>query len=231
MNGALMVALLRQRMTSPVRVVLLVFLFGFPLLGAWAMQSARGLGDPFMIALVLGAGAIGQDLSSGVLQLTFARPVSRSSYVLSKWAAIALASAGIALVQLALGFLLLSSRGEPMTASALARSAGETVASAAGVGGVIVLFSSLLPGLGDLALFLLLGLGGSLMGFLGQARSLPTLAKIGQEMSSFAVPHADLSLGSPGSVYALVAFASNLALALALAIVVLNRRELSYASD
>ncbi len=69
------------------------------------------------------------------------------------------------------------------------------------------------------------------MGLLGQARGVPALVKIGQELSSFAVPHADLSLGTPGSVSALVAFASNLALALALAIVVLNRRELSYASD
>jgi len=230
MNRALILATLQQRVTSPVRMVVLFFLFAFPLLGAWAMRSPRGLGDPFMIALVLGAGAIGQDLSSGVLQLTLARPVTRSSYVLSKWAAIAIASAGIALIQVALGTLLLSGRGDVMTASAIARTAGETLLSAAGVAGTLVLFSSLLPGLGDLALFLLIGLGGSLIGFLGQTRAVPLLMHAGQELTSFAVPHAVLSLESPASVYALAAFASNLALSLALAIAVLNRRELSYAS-
>ena len=34
---------------------------------------------------MIAAGTIGQDVSSGVLQLLFARPVRRSEYVLSRW--------------------------------------------------------------------------------------------------------------------------------------------------
>src|SRR5919198_2264006 len=113
MNATLIVASIRQRLSSPIRMALLAALFVFPLLPV-AFAPAAGLwflGDSLGIALVLAAGAIGSDVSAGVLLLLFARPVRRSEYVLSRWCALGLGAALVRLGQIAIATAILAARG------------------------------------------------------------------------------------------------------------------------
>ena len=112
MNVTLVSALLRQRLASPMRMFIL-FALTVPALGISALTGAFApvVGGGYWFALVLAAGAIGQDVSSGVLHLTFARPVTRSSYVLSRWGAAAAGGFALALARLLLACALLSLRG------------------------------------------------------------------------------------------------------------------------
>jgi ABC-type transport system involved in multi-copper enzyme maturation permease subunit len=49
---------------------------------------------------LLGAGIIGQNVSSGILSVLFARPIRRYSYVLTRWLALAVASSTLCLILL-----------------------------------------------------------------------------------------------------------------------------------
>src|SRR4029079_16239697 len=51
----------------------------------------RILGGVLWNGLLFGAGIIGLEASTGVLQLVFARPVTRAEYVLSRWLAAVIA--------------------------------------------------------------------------------------------------------------------------------------------
>ena len=106
MQWTLIETFLRQRLGSPMRILITLFFFSFPLLFAVftsnlnVVQNAAG---PF--ALILAAGAIGQDVASGVLQLVFARPVARAEYVLARWLACVLGASTLCALQLILEFL------------------------------------------------------------------------------------------------------------------------------
>ncbi|TMQ71594.1 MAG: hypothetical protein E6K81_09690, partial [Candidatus Eisenbacteria bacterium] len=97
MNLTLLLATWRQRLMSPIRVVLLGGLLVVPLLGVAFVHGAglSILGDSVGLTLVFAVGMIGQDVSSGVLQLLFARPVRRPEYVWSRWLATGLAATAV----------------------------------------------------------------------------------------------------------------------------------------
>jgi hypothetical protein len=234
-NLTLVLATLRQRFTSPPRVILLLVLGWFPLLQVF-FAPALGLGpvgDCYWFALVLAAGMIGQDLSAGTLQLLLARPVTRTSYVLSRWAGVALGATGVALVQIGIASLLLSARGMPPDARALLVVAGNTVLVACGAAAVMALLSSLVPALGDI--FLLAALFTTTIPLIGvgQVRGWPALLRAAEEVQRTLYPKLDLAPlvhGAAPSGFEVVSYLSTVTLCLAVAIVVLNRRELSYVS-
>jgi ABC-type transport system involved in multi-copper enzyme maturation permease subunit len=236
MNGALILAMLRQRAASPVRLALLAFLFIMPLLFAAAAPTVglSVLGDNYGMILVLAAGLIGQDLSSGVLQLLFARPVTRSSYVLSRWLAVCLASVGLCIAQALLCSLVLSLRGAPPDLRTLLLVIGDNAFLTLGLVAVVTLFSTLLGGFGDLAILLVLTVSGKIMEVISQASNSPILGRVGTEIENFVLPKISLAqiLGTTDIQWFMItSYASTLSLCLALAIVVMNRRELSYASS
>jgi ABC-type transport system involved in multi-copper enzyme maturation permease subunit len=233
-NATLVLAALRQRLSSPVRLVLLAFMFFMPL-GATALMPLAGftsLGDGYWLTLVLAAGMIGQDASSGVLQLLFARPVRRSEYVVNRWLAVGMGASVVLLVQAGLGAALLSARGYAPSTHDLAILAGNNVLTAAGIAAVMALFSALLPGFGDLALLLVFNMVAGVMQLIGQVSGRGAISRVGAEIAGFISPRLDLTAlvaGTP-SWFAIAGYFSTVTLCLALAIVVLNRRELSYAS-
>jgi ABC-2 type transport system permease protein len=236
MNQTLMIALMRQRLASPVRLALLSFAFGMPLLFALATPGVgfTVLGDGYVLTLVIAAGVIGQDVSSGVLQLVLARPVTRGEYVVSRWLAIGLMSALLVIVQVVLCALALSMRHaapEPGDALGLI---GDNILCGFGAAAVITLFSSLLAGLGDLALLLIAGFIASGLQGIGQFTHSAVAARAGLEVQNFVVPHLPVSqLFRSGDVpwFAIVSYFSTVTLCLALAIVAVNRKELSYAAS
>ena len=236
MSPALIAAFVQQRARSVPRMLLAFSLFTFPLL---VLAIARGAGvAPLQtgqgFAVILGAGLIGQDVSSGTLQLLFARPVTRAEYVVSRWLGAALTASCLSAVQIAIGSVFLALHGAPPGGGQLAIVLGVQVLNAFGTVSVLLLFSTLLPGIGDvIAIFVAAATGQALQ--LGAALfRAPWLARAGQELVRFVNPSLDLGaiFGSgPVSWFEVVSYFSTVTLCVALAIVVMNRRELSYATE
>ena len=236
MNLTLMTTLWRQRLTSPVRLAVLAMLAGVPLLAVAFMPGAglAMLGGGQGLILTLGAGMIGQDVSSGVLQLLCARPVRRSEYVVSRWLGVAIAAAAISLFQLIIGSALMAARGAaPPLQDILLFGAGRALESL-GIAAVLALFSSLIGGFGDLAIYLIVNLGAGVIQMAGQVKRWLWVERMGAEIIGALSPTIDVQriiTASPMPWFPIVSYASTIVLCLALAIVVVNRKELSYASS
>jgi ABC-type transport system involved in multi-copper enzyme maturation permease subunit len=236
MNQTLFAAAIRQRAQSPPRLALVLGFFTLPLL---PMAFVHGIGllplqTAAAYAFILGAGIIGQDFSAGTLQLLFARPVSRGEYVVSRWLAIGAAVTSLVLIQIAIGSGLLAARGETPPPSALALFAGTQILSGFGTVSLLLLLSSFLPGIGDILGVIVLGLAAQGVQIAGSLFHAPWVVRAGVELSRFAAPALDLSqvfTGGPVPWFDVASYFSTVTLCLALAIVILNRRELSYASD
>jgi len=227
-------AMVRQRLTSPLRMVVLFMTMGMPLATVLFVPRAGfgTLGNCYSAALVFAAGMIGQDLSSGTLQLLFARPITRTEYLISKWAAAALATIGVVVVQVGLAVMIMVSRGAPPEARDALMFFANDVLLAVGVTAVMALLSSLVPGLGDLGVLVLAFFSSLVLQGIGGIKSWPAATRAATELQQFMNPQVDLAALVHGPVpwFSIVSYVSTVTLSLALAIVVLNRRELSYAT-
>jgi ABC-type transport system involved in multi-copper enzyme maturation permease subunit len=235
LNAVLVASFLRQRLGSPMRLLILGFLFFSSFMIVLVTRQLGTLeGAPAMFALVLAAGAIGQEVSSGVLTLTFARPVTRAAYVLSRWAGAAGFAAALGLVQVAVGLMAVTARGGPVPGAAdVAALAIECVLTASAAAAVMVMLSSLVNGLGDVALWALAAVSGGIANMAGSAKNWPALVRASAELDLTLTPKLHVGWlfgnGDP-QVYALVAVLSTIPAALAVAVWVVNRKELSYAA-
>ncbi len=234
MNGTLITAFLRQRLTSPIRLAFLFLAMAFPLLFVAAAPATgfSSLENAFNFALIFGAGMIGQDTASGVLQLLFARPVRRDTYVLSRWFAASIAAAAASVAQVGLAALIMAARGSTPAAADVGITLANHLTSAFGVTAPLVLLSALAPGLGDLGLLLMFYISSAILQTVAPAINQPILANIGQIVQQVLSPVIDFHKVQLSAMAwnPIVAWASTVTLSLALAIVVLNRKELSYAS-
>ena len=234
MNATLVAAFLRQRFTSPMRVGLLALVTVFPLGGAVLMNTLAplaGIASP--IAFILAAGAIGQDVSSGTLQLLLVRPVSRPSLLVHRWLGSALAATAITMLMLILGSGALVLRGTHPDALDLIRMVLEALCSAAGSAAVMVMLSTLVGGLGDVALFFAALILSQMLEVLGTFQHWDWLVRACAEVHGVLSPQLSwewMLHGTPPSWFALASWASTVTLALAVGIARLNRRELSYAA-
>lgn len=235
MNGTLITAFLRQRLASPIRLVFLFLATTFPLLlVAVAPQTGfAALEHSLNFALVFGAGMIGQDVSSGVLQLLFARPVRRDVYVVSRWFGASIGAATIAVVQIGLAALIMAARGVTPEAGAVAIAWGNHISSSFGATAPLLLLSALVPGLADIGLLLVIYFCSGIVQMVGGALGYAWIARAGHEIQSFVNPMIDFArvAGPAPSWYEIVTYLSTVTLCIALAIVAVNRKELSYASS
>jgi hypothetical protein len=235
MNWTLITSLWRQRLTSPIRMVLVFLSFGWPLLLMPFMPQVgtSALLDGTMLSLVFAAGMIGQDVSSGVLQLVLARPVRRAEYVISRWSAAAIAAGALGAAQVLIGGLILASRSASPPASEIAALAAQRVLESVGFAAVFALLSALVGGVGDLGIYLVATLMANIAQAFGGAVHQPVIVRAGEELGGFLTPRLDLRqilATTPLPWFPIVAYLSTVTLCLALAIVVMNRKELSYAS-
>jgi hypothetical protein len=225
-----------QRLLSPARMLVVFAVVTFPALvlsfapqlGLHLLQSGAVLG------LILGAGLLGQEVSSGVLQLLFARPVTRSEYVLGRWLGAAALAGGAVLLQIALGVAAMAMRGAPAPLGAVAGVAIEQALAAFGVVAVLALFSSVLPGAGDILAWILMNVTGGVLQMMGGFLRSPALTRASEEWGRFLTPTPALQpvfAGGDPSWFAIVSYLSTVTLCLAAAIAILARRELSYATD
>jgi len=233
-NRELVIAFWRQRGSAAFRMAFLLLVFGFPLLMTAAMPGG-GLGivrDALGITMVLAAGMIGQDVSSGVLQLLFARPVRRSEYVLSRWLSVAIAASGFAVLQIALAWMIVTARGAPLESNTVLLTMLQRVCEVIQITAVMAMFSSLVNGIGDLGLWFATTVSGAILQLAAQAKGWGWVGRVGTEINRIVGPDVGLVAlaGGTGGWSGLVTTLSIAALALLIAVVLVNRKELSYAT-
>jgi ABC-type transport system involved in multi-copper enzyme maturation permease subunit len=233
-NPTLLVGLWRQRLASPIRLFILGLMIVLPptFVGLLRGVDLSTLGDVAPLAMVFAVGMIGQDVSSGVLQLLLARPVRRWEYVVNRWLGVAIAASAASLLQIALGWAVIAMRGDAPAWAAVVQLAAAREFQIVGVAATMALLSSLVGGMGDLALYAVLTILGGVTGMIGQFRHSSLLVAIGQEVGALVSPRIELQAILAGSVswFAIATWASNVTLCLLLAVLVMNRKELSYAS-
>jgi ABC-type transport system involved in multi-copper enzyme maturation permease subunit len=235
MNPTLVSAFLRQRFTSPMRVGLVLLITFFPL-GAVVLTGQISVISSIAapLALILAAGAIGQEVSSGTLQLLFARPVTRPSYLASRWLAATLASFAIVVVVATLGSVGLMLRNMAPQPLDVVRVLLEALCSSAGHAAVLIMLSTLAGGLGDLGLYVATFFVNQMLAGLAALQGWAWLARASGEVQGLLGPQLSfvwLGRDLPVSWFAIVSWASTVTLALAIGIAALNRRELSYGAD
>jgi len=233
-NQALLVAFWRQRLASPVRVTILALAVLGPALLAGNVRGIglAPLGDAYPLALLFAVGMIGQDVSSGVLQLVLARPVTRAEYVIHRWLGAAIAASAASLVQIGLTWAMMAAHGDSPGAATIGGFAAMRELQIFGVTATMALFSSLMNGVADLALYAMVFLSGGVLGTIGQLRHSQVLIRAGEEIVALVSPKVDVAAFASAAPpwQALAMWGSNLTLCLVLAIVVMNRKELSYAA-
>jgi ABC-type transport system involved in multi-copper enzyme maturation permease subunit len=236
MNPAIMTTALRERFTNPGRIMLLAVVMIFGIVSAWEnARSGGGVPDSgltVILTLVLSTGLIGTDVSSGVIHLVFLRPVTRGSYVTSKWVAAAGASTGAAWFRLLVYTVAAFSYGKSPAATEIALNAVECALIAFGVAAVLVFLSSLGDGYADLRIYALLYLFGGLLMMVGQIRGEPVWGAMAEQINSCLAPQVDFG-EAPGGLefwFQLTSYLSTVTASIAAAIVLVNRRELTYAS-
>jgi hypothetical protein len=234
-NTTLMLHFARQRLQSPQRLLLFFLAFAPPIVMAGIAGSLAPVqAGAAMFALIFTAGAIGQDMSSGVLQLLFARPVARTTYVLSRWFTGGLIGAVLGIAQTLLAVMAIMGRGGATDPSAILRLVLENAISGFGTAAVMVMLSSMVNGLGDVALWAAGLLTAQMLGLAAGAKQWQWLDRVASEMRAFLQP--DLSLGwmfgnGDLSWAALLRFFAAIAVGLAVAVTLMQRKELSYAAD
>ena len=104
MNRTLILAVFDRWLASPPRIALVAVLGTAPVLSSFLGSGGGrvGTGSTALLVLVLGAGIIGRDVSTGVLQVLFTRPISRTEYVISRWMGLGIAGAVLAAAQVLL---------------------------------------------------------------------------------------------------------------------------------
>ena len=235
MNLTIVLATLRQRFTSPIRLVLLLVIGWMPMM-AILLAPTTGfavLGDCHFLALALAAGMIGQDVASGTLQLVLSRPVTRTGYVLSKWLAVTGGTLALVALQVGVATLIILVRGAHVPWDEAVLYLANSALLAAGAAAVMALLSALVPGLGDLGLLLLAFLSAQVLGAVGAHQQWSVMVSAADELQRTLKPELNLAPlfhGQPVSWLAVVAYLSTVTLCLAAAAVVMNRREFSYAS-
>jgi len=228
----------RQKFGSAGLVVALAVLGFVQLLGLAARGAAAGFSVANWAILVIAAGSVSRDVSSGALQMILSRPIRRTHYLFGRYLGILLSYGLFLLATSVLAFLfvhlivLRTAHGAAAdySTAALAVGAGQAFLSGALQAAILLLFSTFLPGIADLLGLLLV----YLVLNLPQFSQVPWLRTAGQRAGENMLPpvewagvlrgHGVLGAATGRWVFALTVY-------LALAAIVFSRRELPYGQD
>jgi ABC-type transport system involved in multi-copper enzyme maturation permease subunit len=169
LNKPIFINTLRSQMDAPVRLViaglLTLLLYAF-VSGGMVVNAApiSGIGSLVsggnslltMLLWLLGLGLISRDISSGSIQLVLLRPLTRASYVLSKWAALVSVGVGV-LLFMHLSYVLHHGADAEAVTSLVLLFAAQCLQVAA-IAAVIALFSTVPINFGELGLLILCSL-------------------------------------------------------------------------
>jgi ABC-type transport system involved in multi-copper enzyme maturation permease subunit len=235
-NGALVMATIRQLFSQPVRTGALIGCAILPLLQLVVDPDPR-LGTPqwaVFIAVIAVTGIIGLEVSTGSLALFFTRPLTRFVYAMSRWAGAASVACALVLVSLAGEIALLIAKDADVAVTPVLIALVDRLSVVIGIVSVMTFFSALVSSLGDLVIWLSIHIVAMSMGASGDAASIPLLTSVARGLRRIANPEIDSfllisSMRMPWSQLAL--YLATVLLAIGLAGYVLNRKELSYASE
>lgn len=227
MNMAAELSWAWRRARSPIRLVVAAAI----LLGPVVLQVVAAevelptLAAPCFVAAILGAGLIALDRDRGLLGLVFAQPIRRSSYVLGRWAGATILCGTLFTAQLALSLAAALCLFEDPLPDA--RQVGTWLflcwLSLAAMTAIMTLLSTMLGGIADASSLIggafLVALGADVAGRFGLRADSMAVAR-----HVLRVIHPQLALET--SHAGIAAVASNASLALVLAILVVNRREI-----
>jgi hypothetical protein len=221
---ALVSAVWREKLAQPGLLVLFAFLAIGPV-GVAIME--RELPDPTSftstIALIMAAGSVGRDVSTGVLPLLFTRPLVRTTYLLAKWLGASIGATVLAAVSVGVQVLILARIGHSVPGAAIGAALFGCATTAFGTCAVLVTLSVLVNGYANVGLYIILSL----------VPSIPRIPqRLAQEWRHVIGPSLawDSAAGSTMSWLEVVTYLSTVTLLLAAAALILNRKELSYAS-
>lgn len=238
MNREIFVATLEQRLRSPVRLALAAAILLFaavPYLLAILYRQTTGVvpsSHGGMLGLVFAAGVLGQEFSSGAPQITFTRPLARWVWVLSRALAVSALAAVVSLLPYGLALVATHAPGE------VAMAALEQVLATIGTSAVLVGLSALVPGLTDLALIAGSKVGLGILAIVQQVAQKEDVKRAAEWIADHGAPWfepklelAPLLHGAGFSVHALLLFLSTVLFWFVVACAMVNRKELSYATD
>jgi hypothetical protein len=140
----------------------------------------------------------------------------------------------VAALQVIVAALIMLLRGVPVPWDQAALFLGNGALVALGTAAVLALLSALASGIGDLGLLLLVFISAQVLEKVGMFKSWEWLVRGAEELMRGLKPELALAgpvHGGPVPWLAVVSYLSTVTLCLALAVMVVNRRELSYASS
>jgi ABC-type transport system involved in multi-copper enzyme maturation permease subunit len=227
----------RQKYGSAGLVVALAVIGLVQLLALTAQGAAAGFQMANWAILVIAAGSVSRDVSSGALQMILSRPIRRTDYLFGRYLGILLSYGLFLLATSALAFLFVQlvvlrvARGTAdYSLASLAAGAGQAFLTGAFQSAILLLFSTFLPGIADLLGLLLVHLALNLPQF----SSAPWLRVAGERARENILPtvewarvfrgHGVLGGATGRWVFALTVY-------LALAAIVFSRKELPYGQD
>lgn len=236
MNRALFVATIRQLFSQPVRTGALIGCAVLPLLQLMVDPEPR-LGTTqwaVFIAAITAAGLIGLEVSTGSLALFFTRPLSRATYVFSRWAGAVSVAASLVLLSLAGEVAIIAMRDGELAMTPLLLAIVDRLSVVIGIVSVMTCFSAMASSLGDLVIWLAIHIVAMSLAASGDAAAMPLLIDAAAALRRIANPELDsyrviASMRVPWSHVSL--YLATVLLALGVATFVLNRKELSYASE
>lgn len=226
MYQAIILTTIKERLTNTVRLIIL--------LGILVVQTATyilsrtdygELSDAMVFTLVMGAGIVGQDISRGVLQLLFVRPIKRANYILSKWLAIAILGFSASLLQIAILVLALYIEHEKISGFAVADVVIGRLFVCLTTTALLSFFSTLASGMADIVIYIIVIIIVQGLRLLGQTYDLSFMVQLSYPVEFFVNPTINIHT----TLITLVACLSNISLCLLAASIVINRREISYA--
>lgn len=236
MNFAIYTSTIRQLFSQPVRTGALLGAALMPLLQA-AFDPDPRLEDAMWsmwTAVIAAAGIIGLEISTGSLSLYFTRPITRAAYVVSRWCGAVSVAVGMMALGLACESAIVALRDGEISGAAIALAFADRFFALVGIVSVMVCFSALASSLGDLVIWAGLHILAVSCTIASQFVSFAWLREVARVLRGIANPALDLHrifAASRVPWAELTGYAATLALAAAIAIFAMNRKELSYASE
>ncbi len=231
---------LRQKFDNPIVAVALAvmaLLIAFP--GAFSGQPSPNSG--FLALLLLGAGSVSRDVSSGALQMILARPISRTDYlwgrffgILSAFALFLAAVAALTVVFSAALLPVLHVPHAPLQWPALARGFAAAFLDGVLVAAVLLFFSTFVPGWGDVLGYFLLTLLLSAVPSIGAGLQKEWLTRLGLTLKQNILPEPNFGAifsGERPSSETVGQWALAITVFLLAAALVFRRREFAYGHD
>lgn len=235
MNATIVRSAWRERLSNPVRLGSLLGAFVLPLVTTMIDPEPQ-LAEAIWatgFAVILATGIIGLEISSGSLSLVFTRPIGRGTYVVSRWAAVALLATGFSILQLACQATMIQAGGHEIPMGLFLLDVADRVSLSAGIAAVFVLLSTIGASVADLFLWTGANVLAQVLQAAGRLTATPVLNHGGRLLDRIANPRFDLYrlLFSSSVPWAeALQYLAILLLSLTIATFVLNRRELSYAT-